>query len=206
MAKLDMTNSSHPCPSGFTQQASSCGLNDSVYAGCSSIVFSSMALEYSRVCGKITAFQFGSTDAFFHQVSIDSHYVDGISLTHGNPNMHIWTFAAALDEAGTIPESNCPCINSDSASSATSAPEFVGTDYFCDTGSEGRIINNYFYQDDPLWDGAGCGPRNTCCSFNNPPWFFKELSEHTTDDIKMRVCRSQTGENIFTELVEIYIQ
>ena len=31
--------------------------------------------------------------------TIDSNYVDGVSLTHGsNPRQHIWTFAAALDE------------------------------------------------------------------------------------------------------------
>ncbi len=42
---------------------------------------------------------------------------------------------------------------------------------------------------DPLWDGAGCGPLNTCCTFNNPPWFYKELPEPTTDDIEMRVCQ-----------------
>lgn len=35
-------------------------------------------------------------------------------------------------------------------------PAFVGTDYFCDTGSSGRFEQE-FYSADPLWDGAGCG-------------------------------------------------
>ena len=48
---------------------------------------------------------------------------------------------------------------------------------------------NFFYECDSLWDGAGCGPLNTCCTFNNPPWFYKELPEPTTDDIEMRVCK-----------------
>ncbi len=38
-------------------------------------------------------------------------------------------------------------------------------------------IMKIFYNEDPLWDGAGCGPLNT---FNNPPWFYKELPEPTT--------------------------
>ncbi len=51
--------------------------------------------------------------------------------------------------------------------------------------------NGFFYGGDPLWDGAGCGPLNTCCTFNNPPWFYKELPAPTTDDIEMRVCKDQ---------------
>ena len=209
VAELDMTNSSHQCPSGFTQQLDfnrrTCKLANS---GCFSVTFSSAALQYSSVCGKIKAYQVGSTDAFFHhQLGIDSNYVDGVSLTHGRPRQHIWTFASAHDEVGVLPESNCPCTNTNSESRATSPPVFVGGDYFCDTGSEERIINHHFYGDDPLWDGAGCGSLNTCCSFNNPPWFFKQLSQPTIDDIEMRVCiSSQPGENIATETVKIYIR
>ncbi len=83
----------------------------------------------------------------------------------------------------------------------------MGNDYFCDTGSEGQI-ESIFYGDDPLWDGAGCGPLNTCCSFNNPPWFYKELPEPTTDDIEMRVCTDQrsTNEDIAIEKIDIYVQ
>ena len=55
---------------------------------------------------------------------------------------------------------------------ATPPPAFVGDDYFCDTGSEERVQVT-LYSDDPLWDEAGCGPLNTCCSINTPPWFYK---------------------------------
>ena len=74
--------------------------------------------------------------------------------------------------------------------------------------SVGHFINNRLYRDDPLWDGAGCGPLNTCCSFNNPPWFLKQLPQPTTDDIEMRVCRDQlvNDENVAIEVIEIYIQ
>ena len=31
------------------------------------------------------------------------------------------------------------------------------------------------YTADPLWDGEGCDETNTCCDFNSPPWFCKDL-------------------------------
>ena len=197
VAELDMTNSSLQCPSGFRLRNDSnrrtCGI--SPHFGCSSVTFSGLGLQYSRVCGKIKAYQVGSTDGFY----------DGISITRASPREHIWTLASAYDEVGTDPVSNCPCIDN-SSSMATPPPAFVGRDYFCDTGSEGRALNYNFYGDDPLWDGAGCGPRNTCCSLNNPPWFYKQLPQLTTDDIEMRACRTEAAEDIAIETVEIYIQ
>ncbi len=66
---------------------------------------------HSYVCGKIIAYQYGSPDAFaVHgrppNPTIDSNYVDGISLTHGStPRKHIWTFVGSLDEAGAYVDS-----------------------------------------------------------------------------------------------------
>ena len=98
------------------------------------------------------------------------------------------------------------CINTNQTSSVT-LPEFVGNDYFCDTASQGKYRIDFFV-DDPLWDGAGCGPLNICCAFNNPPWFYKELPEPTTDDIEMRVCTDQASvnEDIAIEKIDIYVQ
>ncbi len=47
-----------------------------------------------------------------------------------------------------------------------------------------------------------------CCSFNNPPWFYKRLPQTTTDDIEVRVCRDGESnmEDVAVELIEIYIQ
>ena len=58
---------------------------------------------------------------------------------------------------------------------------------------------------DPLWDGARCGRSSTCCSFNSPPWFMKQLSSSTSDDLELRVCRDQ--ERIDEDVnVELYVQ
>ena len=212
VAELDMTNSSYQCPSGLRQRNDygkrTCVPN-SDNATCSSVTFLVNALDYSKVCGRIIGYQYSSTNAFDGnrntERNIDTYYVDGVSLTHGNPRQHIWTFAAA---AGETDHSNfiCPCTNTNTPSTAP-PPEYVGNDYFCDTGSS-TTYSDTFYSDDPLWDGAGCGPLSTCCSFNTPPWFYKQLPQHTTDDIEMRVCRDQvaSNEDIALEMVDVFIQ
>ena len=215
---LEMTNSSQRCPRGLRQRIDAhkrtCG-KYSNYAGCSSVpVPVETVYGFSKVCGKIKAFQFGSTDSFGivnQRVRLNSdingNYVDGVSLTVGNPRHHVWTFAAALDEVGTNSRYNCPCTNTNQAARAHPPPSFVGNDYFCDTASVERYQFR-FYHDDPLWDGAGCGPLNTCCSLNTPPWFYKQLPHPTTDDIEMRVCRDEGSgnEDIAIEKIDIYVQ
>ena len=64
------------------------------------------------------------------------------------------------------------------------------------------------FPDDPLWDGAGCGSVNDCCTFNSPPWFFRVLDEPYTDDIIMRVCRDEIrgNEDIAIQMIEILVQ
>ena len=209
IAKLDMTNTSHQCPPGTRLRTDLpkrvCGINIDG-SGCSSTIFDTHGIRYNQICGKIIGYQDRSPDAFQSSI-IDENYVDGISLTHGsNPRKHIWTFAAALDEVGTNPYDNCLCTNIHQAAPESQPPSFVANDYFCDTGS----TNHYqfiFYGDDPLWDGAGCGSANTCCSLNNPPWFLKQLPSTTTDDIEMRICRAgRPNEDIPVERIELYIQ
>ena len=213
---LNFTNMSQACPPDTAESRFTpirvCGI-DSFGADCSSSMFNVQGVNYNRVCGKIIGYQEGLTDAFAmlpgQVVTIDSDYVDGVSLTHGSsPRQHIWTFASARDEVGQFPHTICQCTNTTLSSSATPAPSFVGNDYFCDTGSTNRSDSSTFYIDNPLWDGAGCGPQDTCCSLNNPPWFLKQLPASTSDDIEMRICRDQhqTDEKIHVQSVEIYIQ
>ena len=212
VAGLDMTNSSHECPSGLMEHIFS-GKRTCVRIattfGCSSANnFITPGVEYSQVCGRVIGYQYGSTDAFTSSINSASRHVDGVILTHGDPRQHIWTFAAAIDEVGSLASSNCPCTNTNQSAQATPPPVFVGNDYFCDTGSEERR-QPIFYGDDPLWDGAGCGPLNTCCSFNTPPWFYKQLPQSTTDDIEMRLCTSSdpiTNENVAIQIVDVYVQ
>ena len=89
----------------------------------------------------------------------------------------------------------------------TPSPIFVGNDYFCDITGSTDHFQVIFYGDDPLWDGAGCGPNNDCCDSNNPPWFRKQLPWGTTDNIEMRLCREGfPDEDTPVEIIEIYVQ
>ena len=165
-------------------------------------------VQYSRVCGKIIGYQQGSTDAFgahIHhgQRTIGSHYVDGISLTHGTSPRK--TFGHLLQHFMSI-TLVCPCTNTRN-SPPPAVPHFKGHDYFCDTGSENHF-QFIFYGADPLWDGAGCGQFSTCCSWNSPPWFLKNISPPTSDDIEMRLCTNEprSNEDVYFETLEIYVQ
>ena len=123
--------------------------------------------------------------------TIDNLYVDGVSLTHGHsPRQHIWTFANALDEAQSYPDRTvCPCTIADITYTGV-VPPFIDNDYFCATGSR-YSYQDQWYTEGPLWDEEGCGGSSTCCEFNNPPWFCKELPQSTTDDIELGLCSDQ---------------
>ena len=208
VAELNMTDTSEQCPSGLVERNDNnirrCEImND----GCSSTTYSTLNINYRKVCGRITGYQVGTTNAFhayYHYsnvITINSTYVDGISLTHGNPRQHIWTFAAALDRNDNVTgerSSHCPCrfdVN------PFDPPPFVGEDYFCDAGNVEFMTGETGLQTDPLWDGTDC----LCCA--NPPWFYKQLPQPTTDDIEMRVCRDEgDNEDIGLQEIEIYIQ
>ena len=178
------------------------------------VTFPTHGIEYTHVCGRVIGYQFGNTDAFLDYFSsgfttIDDCYVDGIILTHGqSPRQHTWTFAAALDEAQSLSRNSCPCIRPDEPFT-NSLPPFIGQDYFCDAANPSHTGQpNMLYPDDPLWDGQGCGSTNSCCEFNNPPWFCRQLPQPTTDDIELRICSSGepiTYEDTPFERIEIYV-
>ena len=212
VAHVDMRDEDTMCPGSLELMPvpfRTCRLSSNNYPLCSADLFSAHLMPYSHVCGMIKAYQFGSPDAFGDTSgSINTQYVDGIVLnTNDAQKKHIWTFAAAQNENANELTAVCPCINMSTSEEARNPPSFVGNDYFCDTAATNGKVD-MLYEDDPLWDGAGCGPQNTCCSFNNPPWFYKKLLQPTIADIEMRVCRDETmfEEDILIEIVEIYVQ
>jgi len=176
--------------------------------GCHSVGYSTNGMSYQRVCGRASAYQKGSPDAFVYSQSygIDSYYVEGLSITRGSPREHIWTYAVGVTDSGNNPCCNCPCATV----SGSDPPSFVGSHYYCESGASSTYDVNAYYFSDVLWDGAGCSAGNSCCSDRNQPWFYRQLSETTQDDIEVRSC---TGANIgfdngailITNL-ELYIQ
>ena len=207
---LDMTDPNTTCPSGWQLTSHSkrtCGRVSTGRLTCDSVTFPVSGGDYTRMCGRIKGYQYYSTDGFetYHDglvTTIDGAYVSGVSLTHGSPRQHIWTFAAGRSELHPTWVDVCPC----DATINITIPPFVGGDYFCESGFNSLPYTGFF-PDDPLWDGDGCTASSTCCSFNNPPYFTKQLPSPTTDDIEARICQyNHPDEDTPIELIDLYVK
>ncbi len=212
VANVNLSDSSQNCPPGnfhlsTTDSIRYC-LQNNVGFGCDNSIFSVNQVPYARVCGRATGIQIGTVDGFLDGANpmrpISTVYLDGISLTYGFPRNHIWSFAAAISEMFTT----CPC----STDSTDRAPGYVGSDYFCESGSpSGTVPGNMDFPDDPLWDGELCRNVETPCCGNpnfNPPWFYRDLGGSRTDGIEMRLCKDQhvSEEQVGLRELELYIQ
>ena len=208
---LNMTDPNTNCPSGwnlttYSNTTSTCGKSNTNRLSCDSLFFPVSGGDYTSVCGSIRAYQFYHTDAFeaYHLgyvTTIDGAYVAGVSLTHGSPRQHIWTFAAGNAEARPTRNDACPC----DASISITIPPFVGGDYFCESGMNANYITG-FHPDDPLWDGEGCSSNSSCCSFNNPPYFTKQLPSPTSDPIEARLRQFDVEDDSPVEFMELYVK
>ena len=216
--QISYLNASDPnteCPSSWnltTTPIRGCGRSTPTGA-CDSVIFPANGRPYSRVCGRINAYQEGYVDAFTNSIeqipiTLEDTYLDGISLTHGAPGsrQHIWTFAVALNELNPNPLFVCSCTNVNGEWPYT-LPTFLQDSYFCATGNRFGEAGGIF-ADDVLFDGEGCGATSACCTFNNPPWFCSMLPEATADDLEVRLCLTQEAseENIYISLIDIYVQ
>ncbi len=106
VANLNMTDPHQQCPTGFNFISSPkrlCGRSTNG-GGCNSVTFETLGVQYQKVCGRVIGYQYYSMDAFKRvhcpsPYTIDHHYVDGVSITHGNKRRkHVWTYAAGLVE------------------------------------------------------------------------------------------------------------
>ena len=211
VAFLNMSDPSHQCPLPWQFNSSSgvrrCQRPSSPDASCSSKSYST-GRGYGRVCGRIIGYQYGSPDGFrrlaINNPNIDNAYMDGVSITYGNPRTHIWSYVGGLGDGISInTNSNCPC----STASGQGPPAFIGNNYYCESGNPTNTFSLILYNEDKLWDGQQCD--GTCCSgINSPPWFSVHLSDSTTDTIEVRICGDEgtDNENTPIELLELYVQ
>ena len=216
IANVITTDKNSKCPAGLEVVTSPERLcRKRVNSGCSSAIFSTHEVPFKKICGKVIGIQYYSPQAFYtyysHQTyTIDNGYVDGVIITYGrSPRQHVWTFAAAHDEVPGHNVHSCPCANNKSHVAYTGLiPEFIGDDYYCETGSRTSAQNRY-YTEDPLWDGNGCGRFSTCCEGEIKPWFCKDLAEYVSSDIEVRVCADATrnnDEDVLLREIVLYIQ
>ena len=209
VAYLNMTEPGASCPTSLRQintPAKLCGRRTA--PGCSGVTYPVDSIRYSKVCGQARGYQYYSTNAFEPSTNdINSHYVEGVSITYGSPRRHIWTYASGLsddhnDDNGVY---NCPCAKYP----GEAPPAFVGLDYFCESGITGRWQDNRrIALEDPLWDGDGCGPGNGCCAQAGMPWFYRTLPQEVSEDIEVRLCSDEGIENeeVYVDLLEVYVQ
>ena len=224
IAFLDMTDPETQCPEGLRMiKTPKRSCRRSYQAFQTSIVpYHTYGFNYSHVCGRIIAYQYGITEGLApvnnrnninRTWSIDQRSLDGIVVTHGQPGFrkHIWSFVAASSE-NSNGISSCPCINNRSEIVQNlQTPPVIGNSYFCDTGVRRAPADNQFYAENPLWDGQGCGLYNSCCEFNTPPWFCKHLPATTNEDIEVRLVAAAShegleGEDTPIEKIEIFIR
>ncbi len=152
LAYLDMNIAAVDCPPGFelyqVNEVRACGRPDYI-GSCVSIEFPSNGISYTEVCGRVVGYQFGSPDALYttEDEHIDSPYVDGVSITQGDPRKHVWTLIAGLYSNNTS-ESNCPCNIPPGI--VRPSTMFIGKDYFCESGDPTDGIESILYLNDPL--------------------------------------------------------
>ena len=215
IANLNMTQTTS-CPTGFRLYTNggvrACGRPDTSSGSCVGKIFSSSGIEYSQVCGKVIGYQVGYTDAAGKRANniknnINTYYVDGVSLTHGNPREHIWTLMSGENDRNINRYNTCPC----GSVVPYPAPSFVGSDYYCESGYQDihHPTPGELYSSDPLWDGKDCGSSETaCCQSSLIPWFYRSIGTYTTDYIEMRICCNEgtNNEDVAIEQYDIYVK
>ena len=203
LAYLDMSDATQNCPSGFRLYQSggvrACG-NTNSGGGCVSVQFPSNGISYSQICGRVTGYQWASTDGIDGVNDINANYLDGISITRGSPRQHVWSFLAQYTQT----QSNCPCASGNSGS----VRSFMGTHWFCESGNPNPSWSYTLYTADPLWDGQGCGGvEGPCCNVPGIPWFHRDYGNTTTTDyIELRVCRDYGDEDSPVSIFDIYVK
>ena len=214
IVKLD-TSKGDACPSGWTNITTPDVIpkvvcrSENDASGCHSAIFNTYNITFTKICGQVKGYQKGYPDGFHsskhYTKSINDYYVDGLSITLGNPRKHVWTYAVGASDDYIYPNSNCPCA----ATPGPDPPAFVGDHYYCESGNTGTVSASDFYTSDMLWDGYGCHHAdNNCCTNHDMPWFFRQFSRSIQDNLEARIChrRSLYNEDTLVESIELYIQ
>eukprot|EP00731_Ephydatia_muelleri_P009407 Em0004g1745a len=208
VGSLNMTDPTQHCPDSWQNFISPRSCGKKTTAPCDSLSIPTFGVNYQKVCGWFRGYQFGSPDAFdiYNRVGrVEDGYVDGVSITYGSPGrrQHVYTYASGAFEQLRDIQGICPCQG------GTSAPSFVGSDYYCESGNPDTGWRSEWYSSDVLWDGLQCtGIERTCCNRTDLPWFCKTFSTPISEDLEVRICTDEglDNENVVIESFELYIQ
>ena len=223
IAYLNMTQPGAICPEGLRARNYS-NLDHQLCSkignggGCSSVYYPS-PVYYTKVCGQVRGYQYGSPDGVGPNLGgginpnteIDQVYVDGVSITYGdNSRNHIWTYmGGGYEQTSFINPFVCPCHTQ--YDQQFLPPTFIGNDYYCESGN--HVPNNYspstFFPNDTLWDGKQCSVQEApCCNSTSMPWFTKSLNKESNSPIEIRLCRNNefNNEDVPVDIVEILVK
>lgn len=170
-------------------------------AGCDSVIIPTGGQRYKKVRGRIAGYAFKSPDAFRRlggtYNSINDPYLDGVSITYGNPRSHVFSYAVS---GGSNPAYTCPEIGN----AATKQPGFVRNNFICVVASELKPANSNSFFDVPLWTTLG----NCAGDCPDNLHFCVTLSRATTKHLELRVCtdQSKNDEEIYIKSFDFYIQ
>ena len=192
------TNNGDQCPNSLrtvrnaTTNQTACGRHSISNYNCTSLPIAILN-NYTKVCGFVQGYQESSTDGFYRRIeaNVDGNYVDGISITHGSPRRHLWTYATGIGELAPHNLQRCPCARFD-PNDRTGVPSFVGEHFYCESGFS---VDSYgvIAWDNLLWDGVKCQTvANKCCERYG--WFYRDVPS-SSDDIELRICGDEANEN-----------
>ena len=224
IAYLNMTQPGASCPKGLRALSYS-NLDHQLCSkigdegGCSS-VYNPSLVNYTKVCGRVRGYQYGSPDGVgprlggnvtydYNNTEIDQVYVDGLSITYGeNPRKYIWTYmGSSYEQTSGIFPFVCPCHTQ--YDQQLLPPAFIGNDYYCESGNPEPIWYSTLYPNDPLWDGKQCSVQEApCCNSTSMPWFTKTLNEELNSPIEIRLCHNSefNNEDVPVDIVEILVK
>ena len=199
------TTQGDPCPSNLrtvrNEDTNHTACGRTTGPGCAKLTFPASD-EYANVCGRVRGYQLSSMDAFDlslpgsanNRLVIGGYYVDGVSITHGQPLRHLWTYAVGVSELSS--RYACPCRG------GTSPRGFVSSHYYCESAFPNVHANRVSWED-PLWDGKGCISGNNCC--DRYGWFHRQVKP-SSDDIHVRLCSDQviSNEDVLIDQLEIW--
>ena len=198
----DFRDPDTPCPppwqqTMYSERPYTCGRPTTFAPTCVGFFLSETAnLEYSKLCGRIKAYQFGTAHG-----PLES-YIDFGTFIRSLTSEVFWRFTAGLTQSqanSVLDSQRCPCDG---------GPD-IGEHYFCESLIEednpGTKYDNHFFHNEVLWDEAGCSSSGDCCSRFDSPYFIRHLPDIMNTQIYVQICNFGT-DNFAIELIELYVK
>ena len=210
MVNINMLDTISTCPTGLREVFNrssgqrACG-RTVIEGGCSSVKYR-VGQTYTKVCGFARGYQFYTMDGFNWRpdggLTLDEAYVDGLSITQGNPRKHLWTYVVGCNEGSSGRHKNSKCPRDEPSYNYQLIPTYIRNHYYCEAGFAVRSQRTAW--EDPLWDGTGCSLTSHSC--DRYGWFYRKI-QPTNDFIELRWCadQAQSDEDFFVDVAEIWV-